>query len=194
MDSGRVFIIHGWTGFPNEAWRPWLKARLEELGFEVNSPWMKSSFFPTQQEWVSTIAKAVGKVDENTFFVSQSLGAVSTLKYLQGLESGSKIGGAVLISGFTNNLGYRMLDSFFEKDFDYKKINEVSNNFEIIHCRNDVFVPVEEAYKLRRGLGGKLTVTETGNHFTELDRVRELPQALRSVLRMSKIKVTAISN
>ena len=31
----KVFIIHGWDGYPEENWFPWLKKELEDKGFEV---------------------------------------------------------------------------------------------------------------------------------------------------------------
>lgn len=34
----RVFIIHGWSGSPEENWFPWLKKELENSGFEVHVP------------------------------------------------------------------------------------------------------------------------------------------------------------
>ena len=32
----RVFIAHGWDGYPEEGWFPWLKKELETKGFEVS--------------------------------------------------------------------------------------------------------------------------------------------------------------
>ena len=34
----RVFIIHGWEGYPEECWFPWLKTEIEKTGFEVVVP------------------------------------------------------------------------------------------------------------------------------------------------------------
>ena len=31
----RVFIVHGWDGYPEEVWFPWLKKELEAKGFEA---------------------------------------------------------------------------------------------------------------------------------------------------------------
>lgn len=36
----RVFIIHGWDGYPKEWWYPWLKQELEARSFEVYVPAM----------------------------------------------------------------------------------------------------------------------------------------------------------
>jgi esterase/lipase len=34
----KVFIIHGWDGYPEEGWFPWLKKELEKKGFSVFVP------------------------------------------------------------------------------------------------------------------------------------------------------------
>ena len=47
----RVFIIHGWEGFPEEGWFPWLKNELEAKGFEVHVPNMPDSEHPRIQKW-----------------------------------------------------------------------------------------------------------------------------------------------
>ena len=31
----RVYIIHGWEGYPEEGWFPWLKKELEDRGFDA---------------------------------------------------------------------------------------------------------------------------------------------------------------
>lgn len=34
----KAILIHGWEGYPEEGWRPWLKGELEKHGFEVIIP------------------------------------------------------------------------------------------------------------------------------------------------------------
>ncbi len=43
----RVFIVHGWDGYPTEGWFPWLKAELEKRGFTVAVPAMPHPERPT---------------------------------------------------------------------------------------------------------------------------------------------------
>ncbi|MGI0141841.1 MAG: RBBP9/YdeN family alpha/beta hydrolase [Candidatus Micrarchaeales archaeon] len=197
VQGGRVFLIHGWTGYPEEAWRPWMKVQLEELGFQVSVPQMnrsmRSLFYPRIEDWIGTISENVVEPDENTFFISQSLGAVATLRYIERLGKNKRIGGAVLIAGFTHRLTYPQLHSFFEPEINYNKVAERCDKFEFIHCRRDVCVPVEEANKLHQNLGGKLTITESGNHFMQLDGVRKLPEARDALVNMAKLKVPVLN-
>lgn len=66
--SPRAFLIHGWAGSPEEAWRPWLRDELESRGFEVKMPAMPDSEHPKMEAWVKTLSQTVGDVDENCFF------------------------------------------------------------------------------------------------------------------------------
>ncbi|MEK7553404.1 MAG: alpha/beta hydrolase [Patescibacteria group bacterium] len=70
----RIFIIHSWDGYPEEGWFPWLKQELTEKGFRVQIPAMPEPAEPKIEAWVSHLAKVVGDVDENTFFVGHSIG------------------------------------------------------------------------------------------------------------------------
>lgn len=49
----RAFIIHGWDGYPDEGWFPWLKTELEKNGFQVHVPAMPKSAEPKIEAWVS---------------------------------------------------------------------------------------------------------------------------------------------
>ena len=61
----RVFIIHGWEGFPEEGWFPWLKSELEAKGFEVFVPQLPESSNPRILNWVPAVAAAVtARLDE----------------------------------------------------------------------------------------------------------------------------------
>ncbi|MBI2582787.1 alpha/beta hydrolase, partial [Candidatus Azambacteria bacterium] len=68
-EEPRVFIIHGWEGYPEEGWFPWLKRELESRGFEVRVPAMPDTAKPKIEAWISYLAELVGKPDENTYFV-----------------------------------------------------------------------------------------------------------------------------
>src|SRR3989338_6493172 len=89
----RAFIIHGWDGYPDEGWFPWLKAELEKNGFQVHVPAMPESAEPKIETWVSHLSKAVGDVDENTYFVGHSIGCQTILRFLESLPADKKVGG-----------------------------------------------------------------------------------------------------
>lgn len=45
--SKRALIVHGWEGYPEEGWFPWLKQQLEEKDFIVTVPQMPHPDIPT---------------------------------------------------------------------------------------------------------------------------------------------------
>lgn len=65
--SKRVFLIHGWEGYPEEGWRPWLKKELEGRGFEVFVPAMPDTKNPHLDKWLPHLADLVGKPSENDY-------------------------------------------------------------------------------------------------------------------------------
>lgn len=69
----RLFIIHGWEGYPEEGWFPWLKQELEKEGFSVTVPAMPNPKKPNIESWISHLIKVVSKPDENTYFVGHSI-------------------------------------------------------------------------------------------------------------------------
>src|SRR3989344_3930633 len=96
----RVFIIHGWGGFPEEGWFPWLKKELEARGFAVQVPAMPDTNEPKIETWVPHLAKLVGEPDEQTFLIGHSIGCQTVLRYLQTLKPGQAVGGALFVCGF----------------------------------------------------------------------------------------------
>ncbi len=42
----RAFIIHGWDGYPEEGWFPWIKRELEKKGFITQIPAMPQPEHP----------------------------------------------------------------------------------------------------------------------------------------------------
>lgn len=53
----RVFIVHGWDGYPEEGWFPWLKKAKE---FAVFVPQLPEAAHPRIGNWVSKLAEVVG--------------------------------------------------------------------------------------------------------------------------------------
>ena len=100
----RVIIVHGWDGYPEAGWFPWLKNELEKKGFEVLVPQLPQPKVPRIENWVPKLTETVGTPDENTYLVGHSMGCQTIARYLEALPEGVKIGGAVFIGGFFKRL------------------------------------------------------------------------------------------
>lgn len=185
----RAFLIHGWEGYPEEGWRPWLRDELKKAGFEVIVPSMPDADDPTMEKWVPYLIKVVGEPTENDFFVSHSLGCITTLRFIESLTD-EKVGGAVLVAGFGHDLdypGYKgELSSFFQSPLDWEKIKSHCNKFAAIVSDNDPFVPLEHGELFKEKLGAKLIIEHNKRHFSGDDGISTLPSAKNAVLSLAK--------
>ena len=100
----KVYIIHGWEGYPEENWFPWLKRELESRGFEVYVPQMPNADSPRIAKWVPAIAKLVEKPDQDTYFVGHSMGCQAIARYLETIPENVKVGGVIFVAGFFKRL------------------------------------------------------------------------------------------
>lgn len=188
----RVYIIHGWEGYPEEGWFPWLKRELEAHGFEVHVPQMPDASNPRIQNWVPAVAKIVGKPDKNTYLVGHSMGCQTIMRYLERV-SPQKIGGAIFVAGFFNlpNLETeeekKIAKPWLETPINMDKVKRTTKNFVLVLSDDDRDVPMEESKThFRQKLGPKIIIEHNKGHFTAGDGVTELPAVLEELLKMAQ--------
>ena len=182
----RAFLIHGWEGTPEEGWRPWLKKELLSAGFSVIVPAMPDTNHPKMEAWVPFLAKQIGVPSENDYFVGHSLGCITILRYLETLKEGEKIGGAVLVAGFTDSLGYQELAGFFQTPINWSKIKSHCDRFVAIMSDDDPYVPLRHGNIFQQQLAAKLTVERNKKHFSGDDGINVLPSAKEAVLLLTE--------
>ena len=180
----KVFLIHGWEGYPEEGWRPWLKVKLEQEGFEVIVPSMPDTKYPKINAWVNHVINVVGAPDKDCYFVGHSLGCITILRYLETLKENKEVGGAVFIAGFTSDLGYEQLHSFFEKPIDWSKIKSHCAKFVAIYSSNDPYVSLHYGNFFKEKLNAEVIIEHDKKHFSGDDGINELPSALDAVLKL----------
>jgi len=168
----RIFIIHGWDGYPEESWFPWLKTELESRGFDVFVPQMPGAENPRIEKWIPAIAEIVGTVDENTYFVGHSIGCQAIVRYLESLSEKVKVGlpaqvgGAVFVAGFFKRLTNLEPESDVKKvaamwvnaptDFSKAKFHLLKSV--AIFSDNDPYVPLDNQDDFRDKLSSKIMV------------------------------------
>ncbi len=189
----RVVIIHGWGGFPEEGWFPWLKAELEQQGYMVSVPPMPDADHPRIENWVPKIAEIVGQPDEQTYFVGHSMGCQAIVRYLEILPSEVKVGGAVFVAGFFKRLtntdsddASRATDKhWLGTQPDWKKVRTHLPKSVAIFSSNDPYVPLDNQNEFVNELGSKIVIEENKGHFSgPSDKVTELPVALEAVINL----------
>jgi predicted alpha/beta hydrolase family esterase len=181
----RAVIVHCWGGNSNYAWYPWAKAQLESLGYQVTVPDMPDSDPPILATWLPHLQEIIGQPDEELVLIGHSIGTVTIMRYLESLESGS-VGKVILVAGFTDQLGFKELENFFENRLDFSKIkNRSKNGFVAIQSDDDPFVSEQYGERLKDELGAKLVIKHNAGHMSgSVDGEQactELPKVIESL-------------
>lgn len=190
----RVFIIHGWDGYPEEGCFPWLKTELEKAGCAVYAPAMPEPLRPKIDTWVAFLKEQVGTPDEHTYFVGHSMGCQTILRYLETLPENVKICGAVLLAPWIH-----LTDESYETEEDseiakpwlqtlirWDKIKSHSNKFIAIFSDNDPLVPLTDSKIFEEKLGTQTVIEHNKEHFSGSSGIKELPSLLASVLKLRR--------
>lgn len=187
----RVFIIHGWDGYPEEGWFPWLKQELEQKDFSVAVPAMPDAAEPNIEAWTSHLSHIVGNADENTFFIGHSIGCPAILRYLESLPADAKVGGAVFVAGWFTLTNVNSDDEkkiakpWLETPIDFEKIKQHTKKFIALFSDNDPYVPLDNKNVFADKLGAKIIIEHDKKHFSGSTGTIELPVVLASILEIT---------
>ena len=187
----RVIIIHCWEGYPEYCWYPWVKKELEIKGFHVEVPAFPNTEKPKLNKWLPMLKKIADQPSENLYLIGHSLGCITIMRYLESLAKDQKIGGVVFVAGFTKNVGYKEIKTFFETPVNFKKIkNKVKNGFVAIHSDDDPYVNLKYADIFEKKLGAEIIIKHNAKHFSGAiegeDLCVELSDAVQSIEKLSK--------
>jgi uncharacterized protein len=191
-DQKRVVIIHGWSMSSKDGWYPWLAKNLADAEFSVETPDMPDTDNPKIEAWTEHIRKRVGQCDENTFFVGHSIGCQAIMRYFEKLKNDEVVGGAVFVAPWltlSNIEGQeeRMTSSpWINLPIDFEKIKSHTKKFTCIFSDNDPYVPVENWEMFSKNLGAETLIENDKGHFSDDDRVIELPIVLEKILEISR--------
>lgn len=191
--SKRVFLIHGWDGTPEHGWFPWLKQELEKHDFEVIAPQMPETNAPRISKWVPALSKAVGEADSDTYFIGHSMGCQTIIRYLETLPDQVRVGGAVFVAGFLTRLTnlededeVRDIEKeWLESPLDLANVKSHLPKSIAIFSDDDMFVPLDNQDTFRDELGSEIVVEHAMGHFTEDGGTKELPVALKAMLKIA---------
>lgn len=186
----RAFIIHGWDGYPEEGWFPWLKKELEKKGFKTATPAMPNSLKPKIKTWVNFLSKQIGIPDENTFLIGHSMGARTIIRYLESLPKNAKIGGVTLVAGgvHLNDTAYECEEDketarpWIETPINWGKVKTHTDNFVCVFSDNDPYIPLQDAEIFKEKLSAKIIIEHNKKHFSGCDGIYEL-QSVFEVLK-----------
>jgi predicted alpha/beta hydrolase family esterase len=190
----RVFIIHGWDGYPEEGWFPWLKTELENRGFVVFVPQLPKADEPRINDWVPALKEAVGTADDQTYFVGHSMGCQAIARYLETLPGEMKVGGAVFVAGYFKRLSNLEDDDvvrsvsqeWLQTPLNLEEVKSHLDKCVAIFSDNDPYVPLDNQEEYKEKFGAKIIVEHAKGHFSESTGTTELPVALESVIGIAQ--------
>ncbi|MDD2807470.1 MAG: alpha/beta hydrolase [Patescibacteria group bacterium] len=179
-------IVHCWDGNPEYCWYPWTKKQLEKNNFKVAVPALPQTNLPKLKLWLPPLAQLAQTPDHNLFFIGHSIGCITILRYLEKIELTEKIGGVILVAGFTDNLGYQELDNFFTTPINFSVLKNKANKFISIASDNDPFVPLKYSDIFGKKLNAEVIIKHQAGHFSTEDNCLELPEVVNSILQLIK--------
>jgi uncharacterized protein len=180
----RAVIVHGWGGNNQEAWIPWLKEKLQEKGYQVETPAMPNTDEPHIKPWINYLSTTVGKPDEELSLVGHSIGCQTILRYLETLNDDEKIGEAVLVAPWfgLDNLEEEekeIAKPWIETPIDFEKIQSKITKISAILSDDDPFVPLEDTKDILIGkLGVSPLILHKKGHMSAETGIKELPEIL----------------
>lgn len=186
----RAFIIHGWGGTPDEGWLPWLADELRADGFYVEVPEMPDTDRPTIDAWTDKLAKIVGTVDSNTFFIGHSIGCQAIMRFVERLPMDQIAGGAVFVAPFytltlAENEDPAIAEPWLVTHIEDNLVQEHLPTLSCIFSDDDPCVPEENVTMFKDRLEAYVIALHGKGHFSGSDGIAELPEALDEVRQMS---------
>lgn len=189
--SKRVFIVHGWDFNPEMNWYPWLAAELKKRGFSVYVLEMPNTSEPEINAWVSHLEKAVGKLDEQTFFIGHSIGCQTIMRFLESQKE--KCAGALFVAGWfaLDNLESEevaeIAKPWLTKPINYERVINNLGKLAVLLSSNDPYNKLKENKNIfEEKLKAKVKIIENKGHFTQDDGCKELPEALQEFLKIAE--------
>ncbi|WP_297195549.1 alpha/beta hydrolase [uncultured Campylobacter sp.] len=177
-ESKELYIIHGFGSDSSSHWFKWLKNELLKKDKDLNVKILDlpNPFKPNPDEWQKRLKQQIASVNENTYFVAHSLGCIALLEYLSSLNEDAKVGGVLLVGGFSKPLSILPeLNPFLKRDVEFTKLTKMIKNIIVLSAKNDNVVPTELSKDLAHSLNAKFIQPDDGKHFGARKPLRKAP-------------------
>lgn len=176
-----VILVHGWKGWPENAWFPWLRKQLEARGDTTEALKLPKPVLPDRVAWSRMIREAIPGPD--TILVGHSMGCPAILWALEEY-GGPAIAQVVCVSGFGRPFfpvrKYR--DLWFPRPVNFDDVRSKARAWSVIHSSMDPLVPFREGKWLAERLGVPVTVTKRVGHLAHEELAFEVPEILDAIL------------
>jgi predicted alpha/beta hydrolase family esterase len=135
----RFIFIHGNdTRHWSFGWASWLKAELENLGFETFFETMPDSIIARSKYWLPFLKDYV-KAGSNDVLIGMSTGAVAAMRYAES----NQILGSVLISPSYTDLDdeFEKQGGYFDEPWNWDNIKSHQNKIALVWGDDDPYIP-----------------------------------------------------
>lgn len=188
MSHKKAYIIHGWSGSPNNGFKPWLKSELEARGYAVESPQMPDTDTPKMETWLPFLQNLIQNPDEETILIGHSMGGAAVLRYLETLPEGTQIKKVILVApvvDFIKDMSEeekQIATPWLETPFDFEKVKRSAKEIIGFFSDNDKYIPPESATYLKEKFGAKIYIEHQKGHYSNSDGTKEVPQILETII------------
>ncbi len=183
----KAYIVHGWSGFPEEGWFPWARKELEKQGYQVQVPAMPTPDRPTIDVWVNTLLQLAPTPDEETVFIGHSIGCQTIMRYLEHLPANSKVKQTIFVAGWFTLSGIEdpaeqaLAEPWLTRPINFSQVKAHVNNICAILSTDDSLVPYAENKKLFEQKLQATIITTQGGHLGAADNIVILPELLSAL-------------
>ncbi len=175
------FLIHGSYGNPYKNWFPWLKNELAKRKLECIVPTFPIGDKQRYEMWSKILNSYldIGCINENTIFITHSLGSIFIVKFL--IDNKIKIKKLITIAGF-NNISFKddinLYNTFYVNSYKISSINKYCNEIISIYSDNDPYVNIKEAERFADSIKSNKILINNGGHFNKKDGYTEFRNIL----------------
>jgi uncharacterized protein len=171
-----AFIFHGTDSNPKANWFPWLKSKLEDIGYQVYVPQFpqsgkKGDNWDELSAWLISFKQYKYLINHETIIIAHSKGAVFCYHLLPSLKK--RLHAVFLVAPWYEYYWYRegsKISTFHVEPFHWEYLKNTSDYFEVFQSSNDT-ISVWEGEKIAKDVGGDILVVKNAGHFnTEYDK------------------------
>ncbi len=186
-----VYLLHGWSGVPEGAFRGWLKKELEARGYAVVAPALPDADTPRIETWLPFLQETITSVPEDTIIVGHSIGGALALRYAEALPEGSVLAKVVLVASvvdeiinFSSEKEKRIAAPWLETPIDAEKVRRSAKEIIAFFSDNDEFIPLSSEKVMREKFGARTIIEHAmGHYFDDTRSFIEVPSILEEILK-----------
>ena len=179
MMHRQVYIVHGYGATAQDHWFESVQRQIQDSSTTVTILQLPNPTQPDVEAWQQVLEQNIKIIDRQTYFVAHSLGGITLLNFLA-KQNPSKVGGIILVSGFTETLPtLPQLDSYILNSQNEQIDLKVTQNKHLFISDNDSYVPSELSIKLAKHLDIPFTLIPKAGHFLAEDGYTDFPQLVK---------------